>query len=351
MVQNAPPNVNFLLLFDQLYEVPKVEIDPSQSITLSEISHRDNVWDIHRTNTMHIGEMYAQAQEFEKYARRMEMCSGWLRFGATESGLQLKSASFCHVRHCPVCQWRKSLYWRAMIYQTLPCVTEKYPKHRWLFMTLTVKNCDIGELRVTLNDMNKAWQRLIKRKEFSLVDGWIRTTEITRNKRTNQAHPHFHIVLMVKSDYFRGRGYVKQADWVRIWGECLQIDYLPVVDVRTVKQRHRNAQNVAYTALQSAVVETLKYSVKPSDMLSGGVLDTVSVDWLHELTRQTHKLRFVAVGGVLKNALKTIEQITDTEMIAAGENKQQEQNIDSRRLNFTYYPTYRKYVYNPRYNE
>lgn len=350
MVQNTPENVNFLSLFEQLYEVPKVEIDPTQSIPLAKISERDAVWDDHRTDTMHIGQMYAQAQEFEKYASRMALCSGWLQFGASETGLKLKSASFCHIRHCPVCQWRKSLYWRAMIYQTLPKLTEAHPKHRWLFLTLTVKNCDISDLRATLGDMNKAWNRLRLRKEFALVDGWIRTTEVTRNPKTNQAHPHFHAVLMVKNEYFTGKGYVKQADWVRIWGECLQVGYLPNVDIRTVKKRHRNAVESDYTALQSAVVETLKYSVKPSDLLSTGVFDTVSVDWLHELTRQTHKLRFIATGGVLKNALKSVEDISTTEMITTGE-QEQDETTDNRRLNFTYYPTHQKYIYNPKHNE
>lgn len=350
MVQKTLQDVKFSEIFDALYEVPKVEFDPLELPTLAKISERDKVWDNHRTDTMLIGEMYAQAQEFEKYANRMANCSGWLKFGYAEQGLQLKSASFCHVRHCPVCQWRKSLYWRAMIYQTLPKITEQHPKHRWIFLTLTVRNCDIGDLRATLRVMNKAWNRLRLRKEFALVDGWIRTTEVTRNNKTNQAHPHFHAVLMVKNEYFTGKGYVKQADWVRIWGECLKVDYLPNVDIRTISKRHRNALESDYTALQSAVVETLKYSVKPSDMLSDGILDTVSVDWLHELTRQTHKLRFVATGGALKDALKTIEQITDTEMITVGGSEPQEQLNDPRRLNFTYYPTHRKYIYNPKYN-
>ena len=42
-------------------------------------------------------------------------------------------------------------------------------------------------------------EKLTKRKEFALVDGWIRTTEVTRDKeRPNEyAHPHFHVILMV----------------------------------------------------------------------------------------------------------------------------------------------------------
>ena len=63
-------------------------------------------------------------------------------------------------------------------------------------------------------------EKLTKRKEFALVDGWIRTTEVTRDKeRPNEyAHPHFHVILMVKPSYF-AKGYVKHMDWVRAWGE------------------------------------------------------------------------------------------------------------------------------------
>lgn len=346
MLSNTPHEVNSL--FDALYEVPRVEIDPNQSIPLSAISERDAVWDTHRTDTMHIGQMYAQAQEFEKYANRMAMCSGWLQFGLGEKGLQLKAANFCHVRHCPVCQWRKSLYWRAMLYQALPKLIEAHPTHRWLFLTLTVKNCDIGDLKATLGNMNKAWNKLRLRKEFARVDGWIRATEVTRNPKTNQAHPHFHAVLMVKSSYFK-TAYVKHSDWARIWGECLKADYLPNVDIRTVKQRHRNASEGDYSALQSAVVETLKYSVKPSDLLSNGASDTVSREWLYELTRQTHKLRFIATGGALKNVLKSVEDISTAEMVAAAE-QEQDEPTDDRKLHFTYYPTHQKYIYNPKHN-
>ncbi|WP_205916825.1 protein rep, partial [Pseudomonas viridiflava] len=81
-----------------------------------------------------------------------------------------------------MCQWRKSLFWKAMMYQTYDQIKELYPTHRWLFLTLTVENCPIGELRATLSHMNDAWKKLTKRKEFALVDGWIRTTEVTRDK-------------------------------------------------------------------------------------------------------------------------------------------------------------------------
>ena len=46
----------------------------------------------------------------------------------------------------------------------------EHPKAR-LFLTLTVRNMPVCELRDALQHMNKSWQRLIKRKEFKSRSG------------------------------------------------------------------------------------------------------------------------------------------------------------------------------------
>ncbi|MDK7012116.1 protein rep, partial [Escherichia coli] len=86
--------------------------------------------------------------------------------------------------------------WQARFYQSLPKIVAEYPDARWLFLTLTVRNCPITELGDTLTVMNAAFQRLKDRKEFRGVLGWVRTTEVTRGK-DGSAHPHFHTLLMV----------------------------------------------------------------------------------------------------------------------------------------------------------
>lgn len=343
MIKQHPKNVNFSEIFDTLYELPKLDFDPLDLPTLAKISERDATWDIHRASTHDVAQIYAHSSEFERFAERMGACSGWLHFGGSENGLTLKSASFCRVRNCPVCQWRKSLFWKAMMYKTYDNLKTEYPKHRWLFLTLTLQNPHVSDLRSTIELMHTAWRKLVKRKEFALVDGWIRTTEVTRDeKRPNtHAHPHYHIMLLVKSEYF-GRGYVKQADWVRIWGECLGVSYLPNMDIRSVKSKNGDDSR-----LRGVIAETLKYAIKPSEMLGDGSQD--AQEWFLEYSRQVHKLRFVASGGVLKNALKNDKDITNTEMITTSDTEQEP--TDNRRLNFTYYPTHRKYIYNPKYNE
>ena len=70
--------------------------------------------------------------------------------------------------------------------------------------------------------------------------------------------------------------------------------------------------------------------------------------WLHEMTKQVHKMRFIATGGVLKGILKPEDEITTEEMISSSE---EECRTLEKRVAFQFRPEYRKYVYAPKYNE
>jgi hypothetical protein len=58
-----------------------------------------------------------------------------------------------------------------------------------------------------------------------------------------------------------------------------------------------------------AVLETLKYSVKPDDLIGDKKeIKEEDKEWLVELTSQLHKTRAVATGGILKEYLKQLEE-------------------------------------------
>lgn len=311
---------------------------------LADLSPKDKPWDLHRAQADHVRAIYATAAEFERYAHRIASCSGVLRFAwhpDPDTGgvaLRLREARFCRVRHCPVCQWRRSLMWLARFYQSLPAIQQAHPRSRWLFLTLTVRNCAISDLRETLRSMNAAWKRLIERREFRPVLGWVRTTEVTRG-RDGSAHPHFHALLMVPSSMFT-RHYVTHARWVELWQETARLDYTPVVDIRTVKSKGPKKAGCAdpVVALRAAAAETLKYAVKPADMLA-------DPDWFLEMTRQVHRLRFVATGGVLKSVLR-VEEETDEDLILADGPADADDN--GSRLAFKWRPSERRYCRFPK---
>lgn len=306
---------------------PRLYSDNNTDVpALSEISERDKPWDKHRSNTDKASGHYRGSQEFEKYATRMDFCSQLLDFKLapdTDEGvlkLKLAAARFCRVRHCPVCQWRRSLMWKAKAYKVLPLIVEKYPKHRWLFLTLTLKNCLITELRDTLTWMHESFKRMVKLKDFPAV-GWLKSTEVTRGK-DGSAHPHFHCLLLVRPGYF-GKNYIKQAQWVEMWQRSLRVDYQPVLDVQAVKQG---------ATPMTLVPELLKYCVKESDLVGDR-------EWFLELTKQMHKMRCVATGGILKEYLRSLEQEPE-DLIGEGDEdepdeghlyfgwRQREKNID-----------------------
>jgi plasmid rolling circle replication initiator protein Rep len=272
-------------------------VEPSEgdNFYLSEVSPKDKPWDVHRRNADKVRKLY-QDVGYDRYAERIDQCSRRLEFALKSSdvgevALKLSMTHFCRCRHCPVCQWRRSLMWRARFFNVLPAILADNPSARFVFLTLTVRNCELEQLRETLAWMNEAWKRLSHRKAFPAI-GWVKSVEVTRSL-DGTAHPHFHAVLMVKPSYFT-HGYLSQAKWTEIWQSCLRVDYTPVLDIKTVKLPKGATAGEVEHGLAVALLETLKYSIKEADLIS-------DAEWLRQLTIQLHKTRSVAVGGIFKN--------------------------------------------------
>jgi plasmid rolling circle replication initiator protein Rep len=267
---------------------------PDQTPGLADLSEKDKPWDKHRGNADRVSNHYARSP-YQKYSERIKDCSELLDFRLVPEQhegvykLKLSAVKFCRVRHCPVCQWRRSLMWKAKAYQALPKVIQDYPKHRWLFLTLTVKNCPIQESRKNLDSMNKSFIRLSKLKEFPGV-GWIKSVEVTRGRDGN-AHPHIHCLLMVAPRYF-GPNYLSQQRWTELWQQSARLDYKPMIHVKAIAKHHDSI---------SIIPEILKYQVKESDLVANRA-------WFLELTKQLHKTRAVAVGGVLRHYMGELEK-------------------------------------------
>lgn len=275
---------------------------------LSDLSDKDKTWDKHKSENELIKAVYLKNKQYDKLSKRLNNCAdviGFKRGVNNDTGeikYKLHQAWFCKVRTCPTCQWRRSLKNTAKFFAKIPEIKELYPTHKFLFLTLTAKNCNPKDLRTTLADMNKGFKRLSELKAFPAV-GYIKSTEITK-ANNGDAHPHFHILLMVKSSYF-SHGYINTQTWAEMWQQSLRSHYLPIVDIRAIKPKNK-LDNFSGADLQAAVVETLKYATKPQDSF-------FDANWLYTITEQLKGLRFLASGGVLKDILK--EDLTDEEMI------------------------------------
>lgn len=324
-------------------------------VYLSDLSPRDKVWDKRRAASDGFKALYEKTV-YHYYAVRIANCSCYLEFAfATDDNgvcsLKLQNAKFCRVRLCPVCQGRRALMWTAKTIKIIPKVMEANPKVRFIMLTLTARNCPLPELKTTLSDMHKAWRKLIQRKGLRFVQGWIRTTEVTRGK-DDTAHPHFHCLLMVSPGYF-GNDYISQERWVELWQECLKVSYQPIVDIRAVHAKRGASHGQEGDAIIAAIVELIKYTVKPSDVLRGDNcqipgqrVKVTDQDWLLQLTEQLHKTRAIATGGILKDCLRVLENEPE-DLIHVDENGEIQADSQSPRVGFDWNSRNKRYHMKP----
>ena len=297
------------------------------AVALSELSPRDRSWDKHRHSADLVADLYRGNIAFDTYAQRMDSCAQILDFKLVpdldlgQLQLKLSAARFCRVPQCPVCQSRRSLMWKARALRTLPLVVRDYPNHRWLFLTLTQKNCSVDELRETVLEMNKSFTRLTKLKRWA-VEGWIKSLEVTRGK-DGSAHPHFHCLLMVSPSYFR-YNYLNYDQWSELWQRSARLNYKPQVHVRAV------AKDRDPTVL---IPEILKYLVKESDLYK-------SKEFLLGITEQLYKIRRVSVGGILRPYMKKLEEEPED---LIGKNEENENEVDEGHLYFQWKYQQKKY--------
>lgn len=307
MVQNDDQNVN------------------DNGYFLSEISEKDKNWDDFKKSSINIANALQTSKKFATRAYELQNCAEYLVYAPNtnpenlDRPLLLREARFCRDRACPVCNWRRSLRWKATMHRQIPHVAEKYPTHRWIFLTLTVQNCHIADLRTTIDMMNKGFTALFRKLKKLIGDdiGYVKTIEVTRS-RDDKAHPHFHVMLLVPASYF-GKKYLVQSKWVELWRSAAKLSYDPVVDVRAIHKKGKKTQNASdddYShAVAFAVAETVKYSVKSADLLrtpknalktqnQNGVQNLNPHWWLLTYFEQVKNLRFISVGGVLKGLIK-----------------------------------------------
>ena len=302
----------------RLFILSQIIPQSKDSVNLRDYSSKDKAWDKHKAKADQISKLYKKYSDKprdDKRALKIKECAGWLSFARnTDGALTLVQAHFCHSRACSVCQWRRSIILKAKFYANIPEIIAAHPTARFIFLTLTVKNVPLSELRATLQKMSKAFNAMTRKVFFKQdVLGYVRNVEVTRNHDTNEAHPHFHILLAVKSSYYSTGHYYSLTRWRKEWQEVLGVDYLPQGDIQNVRTEKDK---------QQIVKEMLKYPLKESDIPTDS-------KWYIEYCEQVHRLRFISTGGILKDVVKDVpDNTSDEEMIHVNESAAQGEQID-----------------------
>ena len=91
----------------------------------------------------------------------------------------------------------------------------------------------LEDLENEIKSYAAAFNRFVLLKEFQKINlGYIRKLEITYNSEKNTYHPHYHLILCVKKNYFKDKKYIKQSKWLEMWQLAKRDRTITQVDVR-----------------------------------------------------------------------------------------------------------------------
>ncbi|NTO42864.1 protein rep [Enterococcus faecium] len=202
----------------------------------------------------------------------IEQCGSKLYF-ATDKNHEHKflyNARFCNWRFCPQCARRLALQRSFALKGIMTKLSEK--GHRFLFVTLTIPNVDGKGLSEALTELSLGWERLSKRKKYKQwIVGGVRKTEVTYNKKRDDFHPHLHMLVCVKADYFKTVSVRKDGARVREYPNMIpfeewQADWQRAVRNKRAEQIDVKAVSNTPKKLAKSIAELAKYSAKDSDM-------------------------------------------------------------------------------------
>ena len=240
-----------------------------------------------------------------KYSERAWFCGSALEFNfleANETGSnlntaihgkkQLSFANFCQLRTGPLCNARRSAKLAVMLSNCIDAINTEHQNARYLFLTLACKNCTADELSNTMTHILNSYHKLMRRRPVKrAIKGAFRTMEITYNESQNTYHPHLHILLVVTEDYFpRANGlYITQDEWVKMWSECLKVDYLATANIKRADKNKK------------AIAEVSKYAIKDTDYLKLAERNKKkAVEVIKTYTWALYKRRLIQASGWFK---------------------------------------------------
>ncbi|WP_329504114.1 protein rep [Pediococcus pentosaceus] len=270
---------------------------------------------------------YLSILEFKR-AHDIRGCGQVLRFRKIGERLKLYQTWFCHKRLCPLCNWRKSMKNSSQLKQIIAETIKREPTGRFLFLTLTVKNVMTAEeLKQSLRAMTKAFGKLSRYKKVAKnLLGYLRSTEITVNEQDGSYNQHLHVLLFVKSSYFKNsNNYIKQADWAKLWQKALKVNYEPMVHVQAVKANKRKGSD----SLQASAEETAKYEVKSADYMTADDEQNLSV--IKDLEYALAGTRQISYGGLLKQIKQDLqlEDVENGDLIHVGDEDYTKDELES----------------------
>lgn len=192
---------------------------------------------------------------------RMHNCGKVVKYAldTVDEKKKLLYTETCESRFCARCQKMKSIKLGQKLF-TLTNYLKVEKEYRFLFITLTVPNVSKDDLKEEIKEINKAIDKMMKRKIFQQFKAYFTKLEITYNRKRNDYHPHIHLLVAVEKNYFdkSNKDYIKQEELLKHW-QSTKNDYsITQVDIRALKDNNDDK-------LMKSILELSKYEAKSSD--------------------------------------------------------------------------------------
>ncbi len=333
-------------------------------------------WKEKKINNIKVSNSYRRLMlkfpELSNKAYNLENCATYLEFKKyQDNSLKLSLANFCKVRLCPMCAWRRSLKIFSQVSKVMN-VLEQEKNCKFIFLTLTCENINSDELNSQLDLLSKSFIKLFKRKDVKQsIKGYFRALEITHdtnkyitkdmyygnqdkhlksrakyykglglrigdlNPNFNKYHPHYHCILVVNKSYFTDvKFYLSQNKWTSLWQESLNCDYVPIVDVRKLKNNSNKE-----------ISEVAKYTVKDNDYITHD--DNLTDETVYTLDLALRNRRLVGFSGVFKEIHKELnlkDLDNDDDLIHIDDDEEMREDLEYELVTYKWNVGYSNYI-------
>ena len=115
--------------------------------------------------------------------------------------------------------------------------------------------------------------------------------------------------MMVRPSFFQSKkDYITQKEWGYMWSQSLKVDYIPMVDVRAVKEKGKG--------MRGAILETAKYPTKPIK------LDVENKQVVDDLYNGMYRKRQLGFGGLFKTIKKqlALDDVENGDLVHTSDN-------------------------------
>lgn len=207
------------------------------------------------------------------------------------------SVNSCRNRFCAICNWRAARKRYCYTYRAMEQI-EAEGKYSYLFLTMTMKNCQDWELKQTISDIMSAVNRMQSTKTWKKrVKGYIRQTEVTYNSKKDTYHPHLHYIVAVPREYFTDTAlYMQTWQWRELWEKSMRLDYYSQFKIDAIG-------NWDEGSMIHEVCEISKYQIKLSSVVETGKRYPVQI-----IAEAIKGRRMVAYGGIYADINKMLKE-------------------------------------------